>query len=353
MLISYGHNVHIITKCQMTKWTSRNEDILKDEGINIIEISKCHTLFAVIINNKELCVVNIHSLQLICSKNLEKKVNALSFIDNNESILCSFKNGATKRFIINTQKLEHMFGHVSVIFESSVTCNEDYIATCDRDQRIRISHYPNFFDIQSFCLHSHSAVISAKFSPFINNLLVSCNQEGYICLWNSDEGRLIFTTETSNNKILYRYFIFHPTKMYLYLVPKDLKIITRIDYQLLANDLNNQFIKIDCNIKSNTQIPTNFNILGCCFDSFNSDLIILSYDSIVNDSPLLYIDTSVFMESDSKIEANVKTLSYPFLKNDIQDLINHLNDPLCFEDVSFASNDGKRKIARLDSSNKN
>jgi tRNA (guanine-N(7)-)-methyltransferase subunit TRM82 len=61
--------------------------------------------------------------------------------------------------VVNDSKPVLLLGHVSmllamVIFNVSFfqTMTLDYIITCDRDEKIRVSHYPQAFDIQSFCL---------------------------------------------------------------------------------------------------------------------------------------------------------------------------------------------------------
>ena len=41
---------------------------------------------------------------------------------------------------------------IFLIFLQAITNDDKYLATADRDEKIRISHYPNAYNIQSYCL---------------------------------------------------------------------------------------------------------------------------------------------------------------------------------------------------------
>lgn len=42
-------------------------------------------------------------------------------------------------------------GHISLLMDILITPSEDYVITCDRDEKIRVSHYPNAYVIHNFC----------------------------------------------------------------------------------------------------------------------------------------------------------------------------------------------------------
>lgn len=42
-------------------------------------------------------------------------------------------------------------GHVSMITDILLTLDERYLITADKDEKIRITHYPQTFDIHGFC----------------------------------------------------------------------------------------------------------------------------------------------------------------------------------------------------------
>ena len=45
-----------------------------------------------------------------------------------------------------------LMGHVSLVNDMLLTPDGKYIITADRDEKIRVTHYTNAFEIQSFCL---------------------------------------------------------------------------------------------------------------------------------------------------------------------------------------------------------
>lgn len=47
---------------------------------------------------------------------------------------------------------ELVLGHASMITSMQLSSDEKYIITSDRDEHIRVSHYPDGFNIETFCL---------------------------------------------------------------------------------------------------------------------------------------------------------------------------------------------------------
>jgi tRNA (guanine-N(7)-)-methyltransferase subunit TRM82 len=45
-----------------------------------------------------------------------------------------------------------VLGHASLLTAMALTQDEKYIITADRDEHIRVSHYPEGYDIERFCL---------------------------------------------------------------------------------------------------------------------------------------------------------------------------------------------------------
>lgn len=45
-----------------------------------------------------------------------------------------------------------ILGHTSLLTAMALTQDEKYIITADRDEHIRVSHYPEGYDIERFCL---------------------------------------------------------------------------------------------------------------------------------------------------------------------------------------------------------
>lgn len=50
------------------------------------------------------------------------------------------------------EKLSPIVGHVSMVTDMVLTLDEKYVITSDRDEHIRVSRYPNGYNIESYCM---------------------------------------------------------------------------------------------------------------------------------------------------------------------------------------------------------
>lgn len=53
-----------------------------------------------------------------------------------------------------------LLGHVSMILDFCFSIDENFILTVDRDEKFRISRYPQTFVIENFCL-GHTSFINS------------------------------------------------------------------------------------------------------------------------------------------------------------------------------------------------
>ncbi len=82
-------------------------------------------------------------------------------------------------------KPELLLGHLSMLLDVTVSPCGGFVVTCDRDEKIRISHYPNAYNIHGFCL-GHTDFITRIVPVATENemLLVSSSGDGSVKLWN-------------------------------------------------------------------------------------------------------------------------------------------------------------------------
>lgn len=50
------------------------------------------------------------------------------------------------------KKLKPIVGHVSMVTDMVLSADDKYVITADRDEHIRVSRFPNGYNIESFCL---------------------------------------------------------------------------------------------------------------------------------------------------------------------------------------------------------
>ena len=87
-----------------------------------------------------------------------------------------------------------LLGHVSMIMDITLSPDQKYILTSDRDEKIRVSHYPRAFNIQSFLLGHKDLVSSMCFLPNPGNerpYLVSAAGDNSVMAWNYMTGEFL------------------------------------------------------------------------------------------------------------------------------------------------------------------
>lgn len=90
-----------------------------------------------------------------------------------------------------------LLGHLSVISDILVTPCGRYVITCDRDEKIRVSHYPNAYNIASYCL-GHTEFVSSLHLIECSNILVSSSGDGSVRFWNYPEGTQVNIIDTTH-----------------------------------------------------------------------------------------------------------------------------------------------------------
>lgn len=71
------------------------------------------------------------------------------------------------------------------ILDISISDNEKYIVTCDNDEKIRVSHYPNGKNIVHYMM-GHEAYVSGI--CLLNNFILSGSGDSTLRLWDFDNG---------------------------------------------------------------------------------------------------------------------------------------------------------------------
>ena len=93
------------------------------------------------------------------------------------------------------QKQVLLAGHTASVITDMATDGK-YVATADRDEKIRISNFPRMDMIQSFCMEHTNVVTSTTFIKLQeNSLLLSCGWDHRLCLWNHMTGEIIDTVQ--------------------------------------------------------------------------------------------------------------------------------------------------------------
>lgn len=140
-----------------------------------------------------------------------------------------------------------VLGHFGGITDVIVDVEKGVIVTSDRDERIRVSNWPNTYDIQSFCLGHSGFVSRIAFVPSDSELLIaSGGVDGTLRLWNGRSGvelsclRLRGEERKSVSQGMVQDLVFHPKAQCLLVLVRGSKSLIRVDivdHTLVSTDV--------------------------------------------------------------------------------------------------------------------
>ncbi|TDH07244.1 hypothetical protein EPR50_G00121700, partial [Perca flavescens] len=131
------------------------------------------------------------SWQCISIRWVVRRCTSLMFSQAEDKLLATDKSGDVYSFsVVEPQRDgELKMGHLSMLLALSMSPDDKYIITADRDEKIRVSHLRSPYNIQSFCL-GHQQFVSALLVPSGHpNWLLSGSGDGTMKLWEYESGR--------------------------------------------------------------------------------------------------------------------------------------------------------------------
>jgi len=201
-----------------------NGKSLTDSNTNVscIRFSPDGSLLGIATDSKLLYIWDTKTWQLLGTKKLLKRPMALSFDPKLSELLLADKTGDVYSFPLvngafkedggnsttenrNGNNVEEeiekekvpILGHLSMLLDMIITNDGQYIVTCDRDEKIRVSKFPNSYNIQTFCLGHTEFVTKILELPTDKLKILSCSGDGSLKLWNPENGSCEASFDTS------------------------------------------------------------------------------------------------------------------------------------------------------------
>uniref|UniRef100_A0A8C2XIP5 WD repeat domain 4 n=2 Tax=Cyclopterus lumpus TaxID=8103 RepID=A0A8C2XIP5_CYCLU len=131
------------------------------------------------------------SWQCISIRWVVRRCTSLMFSQAEDELLATDKSGDVYSFsVLEPQREgELKMGHLSMLLAVSMSPDDKYLITADRDEKIRVSHLRSPYNIQSFCL-GHQQFVSALLVPSGHpHWLLSGSGDGSMKLWEYESGR--------------------------------------------------------------------------------------------------------------------------------------------------------------------
>ncbi|KAL5479814.1 hypothetical protein EMCRGX_G023397 [Ephydatia muelleri] len=150
-------------------------------------------LLAVCADDKALKIWRTQDWEPMGQRVIPKRATAVQFTDDEQYILVADKTGEVARY--STADLSApgsvLLGHSSIIVDM-VLCKR-LVITCDRDEKVRASNYPNCYNIDRFYL-GHTDFISVLRCPKqFSAIVLSGSGDGTFKVWDVEERRLLHT----------------------------------------------------------------------------------------------------------------------------------------------------------------
>ncbi|KAL5245271.1 hypothetical protein ACI65C_012681 [Semiaphis heraclei] len=147
---------------------------------------------------KLLSIWNTTDWTLVENKTLAKHATNIVFTPKTNVIIVGDKKGDVYAF---EELPVRILGHSSMILDICISDNEKYIVTCDNDEKVRVSHYPNGKNIVHYMM-GHEAYVSGI--CLLNNFILSGSGDSTLRLWDFDNGDLLdkLTLQTAIQSVI-------------------------------------------------------------------------------------------------------------------------------------------------------
>ncbi|XP_053732283.1 tRNA (guanine-N(7)-)-methyltransferase non-catalytic subunit wdr4 isoform X2 [Synchiropus splendidus] len=170
------------------------------DKILAIAASPSGKLLAVTDDNKRLLVFRFDSSwRRISCRWVARRCTSMVFTQTEEELLVADKSGDVYLFSVKEgEKMgELKMGHLSMLLSVTLSHDDEYIITADRDEKIRVSRLRSPHNIQSFCLGHREFVTTLLVPPGHPDWLLSGSGDGTVRLWEYETGRQLQSLDLS------------------------------------------------------------------------------------------------------------------------------------------------------------
>lgn len=182
------------------KAEGESEPSCPDGGSEIlaVAVSASGTLLALSDDSKRLVLLQREPTWTVRSVRwLARRCTSLVFSHSEDRLLVADKSGDVYSLSVKEplQEPELQLGHLSMVLDVTVSQDDRFIVTCDRDEKIRVSLTHSPYNIQSFCLgHQQfvSALLTLSGRP---HTLLSGSGDGTVRVWNMETGHSLQTVQ--------------------------------------------------------------------------------------------------------------------------------------------------------------
>jgi len=169
-------------------------------GSNISCIALCTktNLLALCDESKQVTMWKLPEAEMLSSRTLERKATRAIFTHDSKGLLVADKSGDV--YLFNTEGEKEgqlLLGHLSMLLDLRVSLDSKYVITADRDEKIRVSSFPNSYNIHNYCLGHGDFVTSLGILS--DDLVLSGSGDGTVRVWRFLGGIEVAKREVCND----------------------------------------------------------------------------------------------------------------------------------------------------------
>lgn len=152
-------------------------------------------------STKQLLIWETKTWSLASDRDMPKAATSFKFTPDERSVVIVDKAGDAVRFSVQDLGKEGdiILGHLSMLLDVVLTPDGKHIITCDRDEKIRVSNFPNAYNIVSYCLGHKEFVSSICLLPHKTSILLSGSGDCTLRLWDYMSGASLETYDCSSD----------------------------------------------------------------------------------------------------------------------------------------------------------
>ncbi|XP_074596823.1 tRNA (guanine-N(7)-)-methyltransferase non-catalytic subunit wuho [Brevipalpus obovatus] len=173
---------------------------MQDFGIVCVKLSPSESLLAICHSSKKLFILNTSNWTMTKVLSVSRKLTHILFTSDERYLISNTRSGDVVKYdLMDNQCTQgtYLLGHNSIILDILLHPKERYLLTCDRDEKIRVSNYPNCYNIHQYCL-GHSEFVSCL--NFLNDdILISGGGDGTLRLWKFIDGVELCSYDCNQN----------------------------------------------------------------------------------------------------------------------------------------------------------
>lgn len=197
-------------KCPVPEIQNKSDDSnkfsIKEHHVVSVAISNCGKLLSACDSNNMLHLweydANVWNYK--SQRKLIRKCQRIMFTNSKSEVIVADRSGDVYAFSVTDCQKEGKFllGHISLIVDVAISKCDKYLITCDRDGKIRISCYPNCYNIYSYCLGHEEFVSTVETIQLSKEMILSASGDGTLRLWSLNGESVCVNNIFENEKML-------------------------------------------------------------------------------------------------------------------------------------------------------